>query len=58
MIYTQLNNNTLGNKEKYQKINTNDIKITENPNRKIVSFIKFNSIKDERIIKKIHIVLF
>ena len=53
MIYTQLNNKSFGNKEKYQKINTQDIKMTENPNRKIVSFIKFNSIKDTQKLNKV-----
>lgn len=48
MIYTQSNNKSLGNKEEYQKINVNDIKMTENSNKKTISFIKFNSIKDER----------
>ena len=48
MIYTQSNNKSSVNKEEYQKINVNDIKMTENPNKKTISFIKFNSIKDER----------
>ena len=48
MIYTQSNNKSLGNKEEYQKINVNDIKMTKNSNKKTISFIKFNSIKDER----------
>lgn len=47
MIYTQSNNKTFKNKEEYQKIDVNDIKMTENPNKKTISFIKFNSIKDE-----------
>jgi hypothetical protein len=29
------------------KINVNNIKITVNPNKKTISFIKFNAIKDE-----------
>jgi hypothetical protein len=48
MIYTQPNNKSFRNKEEYQKINVTNIKMTENPYRKTISFIKFNSIKDER----------
>lgn len=47
MIYTQSNSKSFINKEEYQKINVNDIKMTKNPNKKTISFIKFNSIKDE-----------
>lgn len=48
MIYTQTNAKSFENNKEYKKININDIKITENPNKKTISFIKFNSIKDER----------
>jgi hypothetical protein len=48
MIYTQSNNKDLLNKDKYKKINIDDVKMKENPNKKTISFIKFNSIKDER----------
>lgn len=47
MIYTQSSNKSFENKE-YVKVNINDIKMNENPNKKTISFIKFNSIKDER----------
>lgn len=49
MIYTQMNTEkSFSNKNVYNKINTTNIIGTENKNRKIISFIKFNAIKDER----------
>lgn len=48
MIYTQTNNESFGDKDGYKKFNIKNIKMTENPNRKTISFIRFNSIKDER----------
>ena len=48
MIYSQTKNCSIGNKDEYQKIDIKNIKIIENPYKKTINFIKFNSIKDER----------